>query len=505
MDVVNTNPTSLASLVSIVNSKVEPKLLTDDNFEILSIKPLTLTTSKHNTVAEIRVDLGANLPTKVLTANDRYSLRAVEFTRIDLKDIAKFRNLTVNEKGQCVADVTDLAGVIELLGANIAEDELTFITLSDAFIVKAAPDSLGYIGSLTFAAAATTGDGEDPTPVLPRLNVTALGDSLILTETNPAPHVSEDLTYVSTYSEEARTLDITIDGIWDENAIGERVSVPVVFGDLAFANQITTIAAENPTQLAIEMNGQRLPAAAFSQFFTMSNDGRYTTALDLSHELDRYEITLSLDGFETTTTTVINIIRNYEAIPHTDKLLQSATIRPIETVGGDVGDVFTVVCDFDQLNKLTLNHTWAIAPAEYFELVESNITEFDMTAKYRVVNALPSDTPVTVTNTFNTTYTADLSFTALAAGTPRSFKIGGIPETVSVNDKVYFERIYIPSVLKDGATEVWTGTPEENVFFLQENGSFWDATVAGEVTLTAVTTLADGTTLQDTRVVNVQP
>src|SRR5690606_35515988 len=111
MDVVNTNPTSLASLVSIVNSKVEPKLLTDDNFEILSIKPLTLTTSKHNTVAEIRVDLGANLPTKVLTVNDRYSLRTVEFTRIDLNDIAKFRNLTVNATGQYVADVPDLAGV----------------------------------------------------------------------------------------------------------------------------------------------------------------------------------------------------------------------------------------------------------------------------------------------------------------------------------------------------------------------------------------------------------
>lgn len=504
MDVVNTNPTSLASLVSIVNSKVEPKLLTDDNFEILSIKPLTLTTSKHNTVAEIRVDLGANLPTKVLTANDRYSLRAVEFTRIDLKDIAKFRNLTVNEKGQCVADVTDLAGVIELLGANIAEDELTFITLSDAFIVKAAPDSLGYIGSLTFAAAAT-GDGEDPTPVLPRLNVTALGDSLILTETNPTPHVSEDFTYTGVYNEQAGTLNLTLDGIWDENVIGSAVSVPLVFGDVKFAEQIALLVAENPGQSALKLNGNELPVQAFVEFFKKSDDGRYLMPLDLSLDVDQYEILLSLDGFQTETKTVVSIIRNYEVIPHVSKLLQSATIRTIETVGGDVGDTFTVVSDFDELNKLTLNHSWSIEPAEYFELVESNITDFEMTAKYRVISAVPSDTVVTVTNTFNTTYTADLTLTALAAGTPRSFTIGGIPEVVSVNDKVYFERTYVPSVLKEGAVEVWTGTPEENAVYLQENGSFWDATVAGEVTITAVTTLADGTTLQDTRVVNVQP
>lgn len=502
MDVVNTNPTSLASLVSIVNSKVESKLLTDNNFEILSIKPLTLTTSKHNTVAEIRVDLGASLPIKALTANDRYSLRTVEFTRIDLKDIAKFRNLTVNEKGQYVADVTDLAGVIELLGANIAEDELTLIPLKDAFVVKAASDSLGYIGSITLTGTLSE---VEPTPGLPRLNVTALGRSLILTESNPTPHVTEDFSYTDVYNEEAQTLNITVDGIWDENVIGSHVSVPVVFGDANFAKLITAISTEKPTQLALSMNGQQLPAAAFGQMLKLSDDGRYTTHLDLSFDLDQYEIALSLDGFQTSTTTTINIVRNYEVIPHNSKLLQAATIRPFESVGGDIGDTFTVICDFDDLNKLMLDHKWEIAPAEYFELVESNITDFDMTAKYRVVKELPSDTAVTVTNTFNTSYTATQAFTALAAGTPRSFKISGIPEVVSVDDKIYFERIYIPSVLKEGATEVWTGTPEENVTYLQQDGSFWDATVAGEVTITVVTTLADGTTLQDTRVVNVQP
>lgn len=496
------NTATLKSLVSVANSKIEPKILTDHNYKVLSIKPLRSTTSPHNTVASVQVDLAGDSPIAIVSS-DRYSRRLVEFTRIDLKDIANFRAIPKNKKGQYIGEITDAASVITLLNAAIEEDELVLITTADATVVKAAEDSLGYIGSLTFATTTTIG-GEDPTPELLSLNVTALGDSLILTETNPTPHVSEDLSYVGAYSEEAGTLDITIDGIWDENAIGEKVNVPVVFGDLAFANQIATIAAENPTQLALEMNGQRLPATAFSQFFMMSADGRYITPLDLSLELDRYVITLSLDGFETTTTTVVNIIRNYEVIPHNSKLLQAATIRPFESVGGDIGDTFTVICDFDDLNKLTLDHKWEIAPAEYFELVESNITEFDMTAKYRVVSELPSDTAVTVTNTFNTNYTATLTFTALAAGTPRSFTISGIPEVVSVDDKIYFERIYIPSVLKDGATEVWTGTPEESVIYLQTDGSFWDATVAGEVTITAVTTLADGTTLQDTRVVNVQ-
>jgi hypothetical protein len=78
------NTATLKSLVSVANSKIEPKILTDRNFKVLSIKPLRSTTSPHNTVASVQVDLAGDSPIAIVSS-DRYSRRLVEFTRIDLK------------------------------------------------------------------------------------------------------------------------------------------------------------------------------------------------------------------------------------------------------------------------------------------------------------------------------------------------------------------------------------------------------------------------------------
>ena len=149
------NTATLKSLVSVANSKIEPKILTDRNFKVLSIKPLRSTTSPHNTVALVQVDLAGDSPIAIVSS-DRYSRRLVEFTRIDLKDIANFRAIPKNEKGQYIGEITDAASAIALLNAAIEEDELVLITTADATIVKAAEDSLGYIGAITFAGAAGT-------------------------------------------------------------------------------------------------------------------------------------------------------------------------------------------------------------------------------------------------------------------------------------------------------------------------------------------------------------
>ena len=117
------NTATLKSLVSVANSKIEPKILTDRNFEVLSIKPLRSTTSPHNTVASVQVDLAGDSPIAIVSS-DRYSRRLVEFTRIDLKDIADFRAIPKNEKGQYIGEIPDATSVITLLNAAIGANEL---------------------------------------------------------------------------------------------------------------------------------------------------------------------------------------------------------------------------------------------------------------------------------------------------------------------------------------------------------------------------------------------
>lgn len=172
------NTATLKSLVSVANSKIEPKILTDRNFEVLSIKPLRSTTSPHNTVASVQVDLAGDSPIAIVSS-DRYSRRLVEFTRIDLKDIANFRAIPKNEKGQYIGEITDAASVIDLLNAAIEEDELVLIKTADATVVKAAEDSLGYVGAITFAGAAGEPEEEpeeEPPVVLTALTINGPGE-----------------------------------------------------------------------------------------------------------------------------------------------------------------------------------------------------------------------------------------------------------------------------------------------------------------------------------------
>ena len=152
---------TLKSLVSVANSKIEPKILTDRNYEVLSIKPLRSTTSPHNTVAQIQIDLAADSPIAIVSS-DRYSRRQVEFTRIELKDVAKFREIEMNDKGQFVGAISDVQSAIDLLKIKALPTELTLIITPDATVVKAVEDSLGFVGAITFAGASGTGESGGP-------------------------------------------------------------------------------------------------------------------------------------------------------------------------------------------------------------------------------------------------------------------------------------------------------------------------------------------------------
>ena len=159
----STNP-QLDSVVSIANASIRPKILTSENFEVISVQPFKESTSTHNTLVTVKIDLGAAAPLVALPESDRYAKRDVKFTRIDLADIVKFRAIPKNEKGQYIGEITYAASVITLLNAAIGEDELVLIKTADATIVKAAEDSLGYIGAITFAGASE--ETEEPEPVV---------------------------------------------------------------------------------------------------------------------------------------------------------------------------------------------------------------------------------------------------------------------------------------------------------------------------------------------------
>lgn len=161
MSDITSTPTTVASLVSLTNSKIESKILTEDNYEVLSVEPLRLTTTQHNTVVKIRVDLAARTPNLAIPASDRFSVRTVELTRIDLKDIAAFRGIEKNTLGQYVATAS-VDAIISLLGANIQPEEVELIKIRDGVhLFRAKPDSLGYIGGLTIVGEADeTEEGE---------------------------------------------------------------------------------------------------------------------------------------------------------------------------------------------------------------------------------------------------------------------------------------------------------------------------------------------------------
>lgn len=152
----NSTPAQLNALVSIVNRKSLNKILTGNNFEVLSVKPYSSAISPHNTVVEIRVDTLANSPAIAIADQDRYVKRKVHVSRIDLKDIAEFRGIPKNELGQYAFEDPSLEGIILELDANIQEDELEAILVdqdTQVAVIRAKPDSLGYVGSLTIGMA----------------------------------------------------------------------------------------------------------------------------------------------------------------------------------------------------------------------------------------------------------------------------------------------------------------------------------------------------------------
>ncbi len=152
----DSNNPILDSIVSIANSGIKPKLLTATNFEVLSVEPFKESTSGHNTLVTVKIDLGAASPLIAMTEADRYAKRSVKLTRIDLLDVVKFREIETNELGQYLIEAETIADVIEALDFAANPNELEEIVVDEEngiSIIRAVPNSLGYKGQFTISKA----------------------------------------------------------------------------------------------------------------------------------------------------------------------------------------------------------------------------------------------------------------------------------------------------------------------------------------------------------------
>lgn len=174
---------ALESIVSVANAKVESKILTDENFEVLSVQPFRESTSTHNTLVTVKIDLGVSHPLIAIPESDRFTKRTVKLTRINLADVAKFRNIPVNEKGQYIIDAGDVTELATALGANFDDTDVEIVDVSEddgLAIFRAKPDSLGWIGRIGVAESVTPPpDATAVTIVQPTTIETIDGDATV--------------------------------------------------------------------------------------------------------------------------------------------------------------------------------------------------------------------------------------------------------------------------------------------------------------------------------------
>ena len=159
MGALNTEQSNVEAVTALTNAPTIRKLLRvpdeegKTNFEILSVQSIKELANGHNCEVTIRVDLAYGHEGLPVPENERYSVRTETVRRIDLKEVAAFAELELNDKQQYIGDGSTIAKVATLLGANLTEDDITVSPIKDVFWVRAKDNSVGYTGMLTIAPA----------------------------------------------------------------------------------------------------------------------------------------------------------------------------------------------------------------------------------------------------------------------------------------------------------------------------------------------------------------
>lgn len=145
---------TVANITDAVNANIEKRLLTDTNFKVLSVRPYTDLNGVYNTVARISVDLYANISSAIaIPTSDRFSEKEVLFRRIDLAEAADYNNIKKFMVVYYLAEINTVSDLADVLNSPITDDDVEILKVYDATIVTAKPNSLGWVGSITFASA----------------------------------------------------------------------------------------------------------------------------------------------------------------------------------------------------------------------------------------------------------------------------------------------------------------------------------------------------------------
>ena len=217
--------TNAATITALTNAATIRKLLrlpNEDgktNFEIIQVRSISELANGHNCEVTIRVDLAFGHEGLPVPENERYSVRTETVRRIDLKDVAKLAGLELNDKQQYIGAATDVEAVSALLKAKLTEDDITISPIKDVMWVRTKPDSVGFIGMLTFAEG-----GEQPVEKLP----TAINATLSASEV----------------------------------AIGEKVTATIEVLPADAANKAVTVVSSNPAIATVNANGTEVTGVA---------------------------------------------------------------------------------------------------------------------------------------------------------------------------------------------------------------------------------------------------
>lgn len=152
----------LNNALSVKNASIMKKFLTEDNFEVVRIKPVKpMKGIRYNTIVEIRQ------PIDPKASPVRYRITSHKLMRVDLKEAMRHIELNENKNGTfTVTSIpTDVAGVISLFEGKITfvEDDLYFNKADDKTCsIRAKVDSLGFIGLVTLTTENDNGEPEVP-------------------------------------------------------------------------------------------------------------------------------------------------------------------------------------------------------------------------------------------------------------------------------------------------------------------------------------------------------
>lgn len=216
MGALNTEQSNVEAVTALTNAPTIRKLLRvpdedgKTNFEILKVQAIKELANGHNCEVTLRVDLAFGHEGLPVPENERYSVRTETVRRIDLKDVAEFAELELNDKQQYIGAGSTVEAVATLLGAALTEDDITVSPIKDVFWVRAKENSVGYTGQLTIAGEAAPVI-KVPTSITATLSAADVNiDSAVTYTVDLLPADANDKTYTVTADKPALvTIDTT--------------------------------------------------------------------------------------------------------------------------------------------------------------------------------------------------------------------------------------------------------------------------------------------------------